>query len=83
MFKGQRGISEFLVVLVLFCVPFMLCVKPCATMCCPHYAGLEPASDAHDEHAAEVADAFEADPNGNDNQITSRGGSAQENIKEY
>jgi hypothetical protein len=51
-------------------------------MCCPHFAGLEPATDS-EEHAVEVADAFEADPNGNDNLITSRHNSAQENIKEY
>jgi hypothetical protein len=52
-------------------------------MCCPHFAGLEPASDSDDHHAAEGAEVFEADPNGNDNQITSRHNSAQENIKEY
>jgi V-type H+-transporting ATPase subunit a len=35
---GQRGISELLVVIVLICVPLMLCVKPCALIyCCnPH-----------------------------------------------
>lgn len=41
LFDAQRGLSEFLVVLVLVCVPFMLCVKPCSMMYCPAFAGLE------------------------------------------
>lgn len=33
-FGAQRGITNFLVVMVFICVPLMLCVKPCVLGCC-------------------------------------------------
>ena len=40
-FKGQKQISEMLIVIVFICVPIMLCTKPCVMMWCkkPHEEG--------------------------------------------
>jgi V-type H+-transporting ATPase subunit a len=45
-FNGQKQISEMLIVIVFICVPLMLCVKPCAMLCCKYGV-------PHDEHAQE------------------------------
>lgn len=60
LFPAQQGISEFLVILVLICVPLMLFVKPCSLMYCPEFAGLEDIR----EHNEAVRTEDSQNPNG-------------------
>lgn len=81
LFPAQRGISEFLVVLVLICVPVMYFVKPCSACCCPVYAGMEEYI-SHGEHHEE---ADGSNPNGEEQILTSQGNSkdVQDDINTY
>lgn len=47
--------SETLVVLVILCVPFFLCVKPCIALCCGEPHDEEKAGAHEGEVAAEEA----------------------------
>lgn len=83
LFPAQRGISEFLVALVLICVPFMLFVKPCSALCCPAYAGM-PEYIPHAE--GEEHDQADSNPNGEQQILTAQGSNSkevQEDINTY
>ncbi len=40
MFESHREMSLTFVGLVIFVIPFMLCVKPCSLLLCPKFSGL-------------------------------------------
>lgn len=59
-FDGQKGLTNFLVITVILCMPMMLCVKPCVLGCCfkpahDHHGDFERidagAGDSHNENA--------------------------------
>jgi len=48
MFPKQGPASEWLVIIVLICVPLMLCVKPCIVLCCPGHKNQPHANEEFD-----------------------------------
>lgn len=82
LFPAQRAMSEFLVVVVLICVPFMLFVKPCSAACCPKWAGM----DEYIPHAEdEEHENHGSNPNGEEQILVQKGqtNDVQEDIKTY
>ena len=75
-FRGQKQISETLIVIVFICVPIMLCTKPCVMMWCK-----KPHEEGHG-HAGEFQPLNNAEEGGLQQQRASVVG-AQADIKAY
>jgi V-type H+-transporting ATPase subunit a len=65
MFENHRELSETFVGLVIFVIPFMLCVKPCSLLLCPKFSGLAHHEKVAPENPNETNNNIEPTDNGN------------------
>jgi V-type H+-transporting ATPase subunit a len=72
-FDGQKGVTLFLVILVVICMPLMLCVKPCVWGCCTK----------KDHHSEEEIERIQAQQDSlEDLNPNANGQSIEENVKD-